>query len=188
MNIDDLQQDKYKYTEVLSIDIMEEKLDLLITEVTGMSSRLQEFVTKYSRLDADVQQLTKDNQVLKTNLAQLQTKVDYLENQSRRNNIVIRGVEGDAGEKTWRDVESKVVSVIQTNLGVDLCQSDIERAHRVFRSKAVPKPIVVKLLSYKKKEEILGKRYKLKGTDIVIQEDFSDRIIEERQKLYPLLK
>ena len=56
--------------------------------------------------------------------------VDYLENQSRRNNIKLLGVPEDSNEKSWDDTEDKVKSLIKMHLKVS-DEVDIERAHGV---------------------------------------------------------
>ncbi|PSN46474.1 hypothetical protein C0J52_06876, partial [Blattella germanica] len=57
----------------------------------------------------------------------LTNTVDYLENQSRRNNIVIYGVP-EEGRETWEESEEIVRRVVY-QIGVDLEYRDIERAH-----------------------------------------------------------
>jgi len=61
----------------------------------------------------------------------------------------------------------------------------IERAHRVGRQKnAEPRPIVLKLLSYKDKELVLEKRKLLKDTSCYVSEDFSKETFEIRRRLW----
>ncbi|KAJ4425621.1 hypothetical protein ANN_27817 [Periplaneta americana] len=102
----------------------------------------------------------------------LERKVDYLENQSRRNNIVIYGVHEENG-KRWEETENLVRRVV-AKIGIDLVNSDIERAHRVGRLNGGKRPIVCRPAHFKMKCSILrGSKY-LNGTGIVISEDFSE--------------
>lgn len=48
------------------------------------------------------------------------TKVNYLESQSRRNNLVFYGVDEEQTE-TWDDTEQKVKKVIEENLNIQDC-------------------------------------------------------------------
>ena len=64
-------------------------------------------------------------------LVTLEDRVDYLENQSRRNNIVIYGVP-EEGRESWEDSEDIVRRVVY-QIGIELEYRDIERAHRVGR-------------------------------------------------------
>ena len=61
----------------------------------------------------------------------------------------------------------------------------IERAHRVGRKRSdKPRTIVCKLLHYNDKEKILENLGKLKGSNIYINEDFSEETTQIRQDLF----
>ncbi|KAI8493303.1 hypothetical protein Bbelb_293070 [Branchiostoma belcheri] len=118
-------------------------------------------------------------------------KVDYLENQSRRNNIIIDGIEGDNNSESWADTEVKVRDIITKNLKLEAKDIEIERAHRngaFNKNNPRPRP-VVKLLRYKDKQLILNKaRSHLKNTHMYINEDFSDAVRKKRAELLPELR
>ena len=57
---------------------------------------------------------------------------EYLENQSRRNNLKILGLPESPDEKSWDDTEKKVKALVNSELGVS-DDFEIERAHRVSR-------------------------------------------------------
>ena len=59
-------------------------------------------------------------------------KIEYQENQSRRNNIRVFGVPESAGE-TWESAETNVKDAIKEKLNIEV---DIERVHRVERRKS----------------------------------------------------
>lgn len=107
----------------------------------------------------------------------LEEKVDYLENQSRRNNIVLYGV-GEEEDESW-DMTSEIVRHVIRQTGVAMNERDIERAHRVGHGR-YPRPIVCKLAHYKVKEEIIRSARFLRGTGVAISEDHSRRVREER--------
>lgn len=68
----------------------------------------------------------------------------------------------------------------------------IERIHRLGRRKATgsPKnrPVILKLLDYRDKDNILKNCKKLKGTEYSISEDFSPVVREIRRKLWERTK
>ena len=67
------------------------------------------------------------------NTVELQgNKIEYQENQSRRNNIRVFGIPESAGE-TWEMAETKVRAAIKEKLNIEV---DIEHAHRVERRKS----------------------------------------------------
>ena len=119
---------------------------------------------------------------IKYELSEMADKADYLENQSRRNNIRISGVSEEASE-SWQATEDKVKAVLKTKLNIDPNKTEIERAHRTGKqSNGKPRHIVVKLLRYKDKERIMRSSKALKGTGIFINEDFSNRVMTRRKE------
>ena len=82
------------------------------------------FASKPEEAKDEIDQLNSD-------LAQQERKAEYLENQSRRDNIRIKGI-AEGEKETWDEVESKVKDAIKAKLDLDI---DIERAHRMERRK-----------------------------------------------------
>lgn len=56
-------------------------------------------------------------------------QIDNLENQCRRNNLVISGLEPDKAVETWAETESKVQELFKSKLKLE-APVEIERAHR----------------------------------------------------------
>ena len=66
----------------------------------------------------------------------MESKHEYLENMSRRNNIKIQGLlEDKLKKKSWDDTEELVKGVIKEKLKFDT-EVKIERAHRVGKPRA----------------------------------------------------
>ena len=59
------------------------------------------------------------NKELNEGFEDLEWKNEYLENQSRRNNIKITGVPEGEEEKTWDDTEAIVKKLISDKLGIE---------------------------------------------------------------------
>ena len=66
----------------------------------------------------------------------------------------------------------------------------IERAHRVGRphSDSKPRKIVTWFLNYKDREAVFKAKKLLHGTNMFVNEDYSDRVIKKRTELMPKLK
>ena len=92
-------------------------------------------------------------------LASYSKKMEYLENQRRRNNIRATGIP-ESDIETWEDAEVKVKQAIKENLGIAV---DNEGAHRVERRKTKsgqanqnqPRTIVCRLRDWEQKEQVL---------------------------------
>lgn len=114
-------------------------------------------------------------------ILELRAKVDDLENRSRRNNLVVYGVE----ESHEEDSKKQKVNgdIFRKILGVEI--NSIERMHRIGQRNAErPRPVILKLCNYVDKTKVLSSCFKLKGTNIFISEDFSKNIRDTRTKLW----
>ena len=115
----------------------------------------------------------------------IKEKLRDLEDRTRRNNLRIDGV-NESVKETWDETEEKVMKILKNNLGITTAVK-IERAHRAGKirlNSKRPRTIVIKILDYKDKTNILRNTHKLKGTGIFINEDFSRETIEKRKKLW----
>ena len=106
-----------------------------------------------------------------SSIENLEEKADYLENQSRRNNLRVEGLPETPGE-TWAGTEAALRSALVTDLGLplsDVEKIDIERAHRVGKPTATTttatahrrwktRAVVVKFNKFKDRDSILKKR------------------------------
>lgn len=113
----------------------------------------------------------------------LENKLDDLENRSRRQNLVIHGLEEDENEN-WETTREKVKKLLQTRLEIQIEDNIIQRAHRT--GKKIPgksRPIVCKFLCDIKKEETLRASKKLRGSSLFISQDYPYTVRNERRKL-----
>ena len=150
------------------------------------------------------------NNDINRNFEALENKVEYLENQSRRNNIKIFGVPEEENEKTWDDTEVIVKALIRNKLGIEE-HIEIERAHRLARDlrddrgddethpqrnvrhvefasskrNSQPRPIVAKIKSWKVKDTIVKAARKKKPKDTRFMDDFAKRTLERRASKIP---
>jgi len=125
-------------------------------------------------------------------LITINDKTDYMEGQSRRNNIIIDGI-GESVSENWSDCEGKVKKLLSEKLQIDHRRIELERAHRTGKPSSSlpstrPRPIVAKFLRYKDKLEVLGKAKALKGTNIFINEDFPEAVRQKRKELLPAMR
>ena len=170
-----------KMEEIMtSLIQMNSKLEVL-DELKAEMSALRTILEGFTMLKEQVEELREESSVQKKRIDELEDRLDYLENQSRRENLVIRGIPEKDGE-TWEDCAGHVIEVAK-KVGVTMMRRDAVRAHRV-RHGAQPRPIVVKMSSWSKREEILKNKHKLKGSHIFVMEDFSKKVIEERRVLF----
>ena len=83
-------------------------------------------------------------------------------------------------KETWLDSEKKVLDIIEKTM--DLRDITIDRAHRIGKARSQARPIVVKFLNYKDREQVLKSGKCLKGTPINVREDLSTKVINKRKE------
>ena len=120
---------------------------------------------------------------LTNNFKELEKQVEYIDNYSRRNSLVIKGIEESQNE-TWEDTERKVRDMIKDKLKLNESAIEIERAHRVAGTTDGTKNIAVKFLRFKDKDDILANAKNLKDTGISINQSFSDKLNNRRAELW----
>lgn len=121
--------------------------------------------------------LQSENSQLHDKVSTLEDKLDYLENQSRRNNLLFYGIPTVSNEM-WSDCEEKVKDVLHRLLGIS--HVSIERAHRVGSA------IIAKFSSYKDRDLVLSRCNRLQGGQVSVSEDVSATVREKQKGLVPL--
>ena len=167
------------------MDSVNTRIDNLMKDVQSVKSSL-EFT------QAQVEELiTSDLRVkgVKVQIEDLGNKLDDLENRSRQNNLCFEGIPESPNE-TWQESESKIKHLISSHMpevGTDFV---IERAHRVGRPRSDSKSskILAQFLNYKDRETVFKTKKKLHGTNMFVNEDYSDRVVKKRTELMPALK
>lgn len=168
------------------MDSVNVRIDSLMKDVASIGTSL-EFT------QGQVDELIKNElnlKGIKSNIEHLEDKIDDLENRSRRNNLCFEGIEESTNE-TWQDTENKVKYLISSHMPEVVGDIVIKRAHRVGRrssAESKPRKIVARFLNYKDRESVLKAKKKLRGTNVFVNEDYSDRVIKKRMDLMPELK
>lgn len=192
-------------------DIMHNKsfLSLVQDSIDKKISRLQETIeiqeadimdlqTRNTAKDKEIDDLKKKVNEHTDRLKAVSVNINAQEQYSRRNCLRFFGCPERKGESTDSIVMKMVNDILKVNLTVD----DIERSHRVgMPGEPLPEPapgaiedptaptktyrgIIVKFKSYRKRQEIILNRRKLKGRKRAIVEDLTAK----NQKLLAMAK
>ena len=110
-------------------------------------------------------------------------KLEYLENQSRMNNIRIDGLSEEENE-SWETTGEKVKHVLREKLDL-AAEPDIERAHCVglvvAGSRRCPRTIVCRLRDWRQKDLIIRSARRIKFAGLFINEDLAKETMEKRE-------
>ena len=140
-----------------------------------------------------LQELDSATEEIQDDLDHQEEQMEYLENQSRRNNIRVDGIPEEDNE-TWEETEAKVKQD-ELNLA---SAPDIERAHRMGKSSrrpasaqnsgSRPRTIVCRLHDWKERETILKCAQRIKPDNIFVKEDLSPATLEKRESQRPKME
>jgi hypothetical protein len=119
---------------------------------------------------------------LEKNNSYLELKIDSLESQNKKNNLIFFGV--NESDDNIEDIESKIINILTENCKLDIDSSKIENCFRLGkRNPENIRPILLVLNSIKIKQNILKSSKLLKGTNIFISQDYTPKMREKRQFL-----
>lgn len=154
----------------------------------SISGKLQTMDGKLSEVIEELKDIKLENEVMKKQIKNQETKIASLEREVRRRNLVFKGVP----EKEKEGIEETMENTVKIcqSLGVNVNPAiDIDEVRRLGRPEAgKQRPILLKVTTTNRKREILKKAKGLKGSDIWIDEDYPKEIQEERKLLIPKLK
>ena len=95
--------------------------------------------------------LEEENENLKVRLQNHEIQIDKQEQYSRRTSVRIVN---KWPEKQDENTDRMVMEMASMVLNTELCPEEIQRSHRVGPPNKLPRPIIVKFLSYKSKQKI----------------------------------
>ena len=181
----------------------EQKIDILVTKIFEMDTKLNERMNKTEKRTAAVEsKIVKIEEKVGnvvTRMDKLNKIVEDQSNRMRRNNVIFYGVPEEAEGDGYGSCEAFVRSLIVDHMGMyDRNNWEIERAHRSptgppLASGAV-RPIVVKFLRYQNRVDLLRQApKKLKDNEfqsakIYVSDDVTFAVRQDRKKLVALKK
>ena len=124
----------------------------------------------------------------KSKICALESKVDQLEQYSRKNSIRIQGLPEDTDE----DTPKIIVQFFNEEMKTSITNIDLDNAHRLGRvneiNRTSPRDIIVKFTSYLKKEELMQKRSSLKRNPKTSKIYINDDLTPTKAKIFHLTR
>ena len=184
-----VQESTFKLLFESTIHSLTLRVDSVVKDVQEMKTSLQytqKDVEELKPIHAKLEDVNKELDKISKDMASHSQKMEYLENQSRRNNICVNGIP-ESDNETWEDAEVKVKRAIKDNLGIEV---DIKR--RKTKSGQAnqnhPRTIVCRLRDWKQGEQVLRKARRKKPADVYISEDLSPATLQKREPQIQKLK
>lgn len=143
-------------------------LEFAHNDIEDMKRRMNFLTRENEALNNKVTALTCENNQLKTDTEKMETRLDYLDDQSRRNNLRFCGIPETGGEN-WEQCQIRLTDILCNKLNVN---PQFERVHRVGKpSDKQPRDIVAKFTSFRDRDAVFRDRRRFKGTKIFVNED-----------------
>ena len=177
-------------TKILErLSVTEEDNKLIKDQLDQNDGKLLELETKLASKDDEIARMKDTVSHHESSIQNLQMALNEAEQYSRRNCLKFYGVK-EVPKGTMENTDDTICQIVNSRLEVTLHPNDIDRSHRVAAPKrdeakagknashstnqAIrPRAIIVKLSTYRKRNEIIKARRKLKGTKIAIDESLT---------------
>jgi ribA/ribD-fused uncharacterized protein len=161
---------------------------------TSISLDTHTSVRKVTTLEGIVMGMKNEMTSLHSNHNQLKEHVIRLENQSRRDNLILEGIHENPDPRTESDDDCyrKVCNALVNKLQImNVGNIAISRCHRLghyVTGQTNPRGIIFKLHWYGDRNMIWGRRKLLKNSGLWLSENYAAEVEKRRQILTPILK
>lgn len=176
------------------IDKMSMMMGELKASLEFTQKDVAEFKAEMSKSKQEERKIHDKIEVTSGVINDMKKEMDYLENQSRRNNLRIDGIP-EGPDESWAKTEELVREMLTNKLSFPTREANdigIERAHRIGTKRDAendrPRTIMVKMEKFKDRDTIKQKAKECKVRGLFINEDYSQRVAEIRKDLLPKLK
>ncbi|XP_050715616.1 uncharacterized protein LOC126998200 [Eriocheir sinensis] len=156
-------------------------------EVDDLNSSKKDYEKEKQDAKAEIEKLTEQVESSHLKIRELEERLNYQEDYSRRSNVRISGMEERGATETWEQTAAAVTSLLEEKM--QLPGLVLERAHRVgVRRDARPRPIVARFSRYCDREAVMRNSKKLRGTNIFVNDDLCAASQAVKNAQMPLLK
>lgn len=157
-------------------------LDMMKEELNKQTVQITENVTKtvLKAVDEKIQPIIAENERLSREVETLNKKLQTLDINTRKNNIILHGIVEPSTER-YEELNASVIKTI-TDLEVSLENSEINKMQRLGKKEENGKirPILLTLTTLQKKIQILRNKKKMKE-NTYITNDYSKETMEKRK-------
>lgn len=145
-----------------------------------------EIINKIKDTDDNINKFMEKLQLNTDKITDLEKRFKSYEDGYRRKNLLLFNFPEKNNEKIY-DLEKEIESIFQDVLKISINLKDIDFIKRIGKNQG-KRPVLIRFLALRSKFTVLRSVNNLKGTNLVISEDFPVDVREERKKLYPFWK
>ncbi|KAH8040299.1 hypothetical protein HPB51_010079 [Rhipicephalus microplus] len=169
-------------TDIREIKSGQQAIETKLVDIFGRLECLESKSDVIEQMSGDLAAVSDAAERLMSQQEVLQSRLDDLEDRSRRSNLLVHGILDS--RESWQDTEEKTLAALSSATGKAITGNDVDRVHRIGTfSSSKTRPVIIKFRSFKMKEAILSDRAVLKTKDIAVSEDYSVATRQARKKL-----
>lgn len=185
----DVEDRKYSNEEILS-----KKLDGLVQAVEFLTMSVQEIKDTLEETKKDLRSmraLKEELSCVKEQNGILLDKIRYQEDYSRRDNVIVTGIE----EKKDEDCREIAAKLLKDGFGME--NIEIVRTHRIgggrnngHEGNKKDRKLIIRFKHHSDKEEMMKKKARLKDTmrGVYLDDDYSEETMRRRTSMLPILR
>uniref|UniRef100_T1HB53 Endonuclease-reverse transcriptase n=1 Tax=Rhodnius prolixus TaxID=13249 RepID=T1HB53_RHOPR len=163
-------------------------LMVLINQLrTELSQKNDDLIEKVKSTDKKINLLLQKSREQSDKITELEGRIKQSEDAYKRKNLLLFNFPEKDNEKIY-DLEKEIESIFRDVLKTEVNLKDIDAIRRVGINKRNNRPVLIRFLALRCKYEVLRSAKNLKGTSLVLTEDFPLSVRETRKKLYPFWK
>ncbi|KAG6448447.1 hypothetical protein O3G_MSEX005486 [Manduca sexta] len=148
-------------------DMLEMKEDIKCTIINSLNEKFKNLELK--------------NELLEKTIEEQNNKINNLERQFRRRNLILFGVE--ESEKSYDELERIVLNIINSYTKISCDTSNIEAVRRLGRKGEKVRPIVITFNTLGFKLKIQKNKHCFQNTSYYLKEDYPMEILIKRKEL-----
>lgn len=138
----------------------------------------------YEKIHENLEPILKDNKIMKDKIEILEKKIEYLEKEKKKNNILFFGLEEK--EHSSSELFQEVQKILKTDLKIILDARDVSKIYRIGPNKQNKiRPVLITFANTWRRTEVLKLKKSLKN--VYVTEDYPKEVLEKRRELKPKL-
>ena len=158
-----------------------EQLEKVNESIQAINDKFLEFEAEIKKKNDEIADLKKDVKNLATQLYNVNNQLDRQEQYSRRNCLLLHGVDETDNEVT----DNIIIKTVKDEMNIEISPESIDRTHRIGKKQQNsrrPRPIIVKFSTYNNRHKIFKNKKLLKGKGISITESLTQKRVEMLKK------
>ena len=160
----------------------------LNNQIVNLTSKIDSAITRINSLEQENARLKTVNDNLSQKVSRLEEQMKYVDNQARKNNIILYGL-ADSDRESRATCSSMVYEFLHDNFNIS-DNNYLAQVYRIGQFKVVlhPRPIMLTFKENDTKMQVLKKSSFLRGSRFALSEDYDSVVREKRKKLYDHFK